>query len=64
MDLVARHWFRDAVILEEEDFSEELPRLRYYSELTEESVIDVLRDWTSGRLALLLLSVRIAMIVQ
>ena len=44
MDLVARHWFRDSVILEEEDFSEELPRLRYYSELTEESVIDVIRD--------------------
>jgi hypothetical protein len=44
MDLVARHWFRDSVILEEEDFSEELPRLRYYSEFTEGSVIGVIRD--------------------
>jgi hypothetical protein len=49
MDLVARHWFRDAVILEEEDFSEELPRLRYYRELTEESQSSTLFAMDQGQ---------------
>jgi hypothetical protein len=44
MDLVAEHWFRNAVILEEEDFPEDLPCLRYYSELTGVPVIEVIRD--------------------
>jgi hypothetical protein len=43
-NLMAREWFRDAVILEEEDFPEELPRIRYYSELTGVPVNDVIRD--------------------
>jgi hypothetical protein len=44
MDLIAQHWFRDAVILEEEDFPEELPRLRYYSELTGVPVVETIRE--------------------
>jgi hypothetical protein len=43
-DKMAKHWFRDCLILEEEDFSEELPCLRYYSELTGVPVIEVIRE--------------------
>ena len=44
MDLMARHWFRDDLILEEEDFPEELVRFRYYEELTEVPMVETIRE--------------------
>jgi hypothetical protein len=43
-DKMARQWFREDVILEEQDFPDELSRLRYYSEQTGVPVIEVIRE--------------------
>jgi len=46
---MAREWFRDCLILEEEDFSDELVRFRYYEELTEvpteETIREIFGEW-------------------
>jgi hypothetical protein len=49
IDKLAQYWFRDCVILDDEEFSEELVYLRYYRKLTNkpitEAVREALEDW-------------------
>ena len=49
LNKMAREWFRDCLILEEEDFSDELVRFRYYEELTEvpteETIREIFGEW-------------------
>jgi hypothetical protein len=46
---MAQEWFRDCLIMEEEDFPEELARFRYYEELTGvptlETIREIFEDW-------------------
>jgi hypothetical protein len=49
IEKLSQYWFRDCVILDDEEFSEELLYLRYYRELTNkpitEAVREALEDW-------------------
>jgi hypothetical protein len=49
IEKLSQYWLRDSVILDDEEFSEELVYLRYYRKLTNkpitEAVREALEDW-------------------
>jgi hypothetical protein len=44
IDKIAKYWLRDCLILDDEEFSEELLYLRYYNELTGEPITEPVRE--------------------